>query len=250
MRFLGQPSALLRRWYPIALGLVITAALCALAYVEVPPRQEMSSSVLLMPPQTAYDKDKGGNPYLVLGGMEAAVDVVAREMSGETLEQQAKAMGADSFTLERDSTTPAPILLIKVAGKSPEGAQAGLTLLTEEVPKALTRLQDAVHVPQNALISSTVVAASVQPTVVRSSQLRALMMAGAGGLMLTLLLMVGVDNVLRSRRRRRSGVPLTMRRLRPKAASASQNPRKQSVAPLVSSDDNPAGRPDLTTSYR
>jgi hypothetical protein len=250
MRVLGRAYALLRRWYPIALGLVITAALCAFVYTKVPPRQEMSGSVLLMPPQTAYDKDKGGNPYLVLGGMDGTVDVVAREMSGETLEQRVKAAGADSFTLERDTTTPAPILLVKVDAKTPEGAQAGLTLLTGEVPGSLVRLQDAVHVPQNALITSTVVAASDQPTVVRSSQIRALMMAGAAGLILTLFLYVAVDNIARARARRLSGAARTRRRLRPASglpearSAATTKPRGPAQQP------DAAGRPDLTSSLR
>jgi hypothetical protein len=216
--------------------------------MKVPPRQEMTASVLLMPPQTAYDKDKGGNPYLVLGGMDATVDVVAREMSGETLEEQVKDAGVDSFTLERDSTTPAPILLIKVGGKTPEGARAGLLLLTAEVPKSLTRLQDAVRVPQNALISSTVVSSSEQPTVVRSSQLRALMLAGALGLILTLLLMVAVDNLLKFRRRWRSGAPLNQRRLRPKTPPAPADSRRQATPPSSARGEPLAS--DLTASYR
>ena len=193
-----------------------------------------------MPPQTAYDKDKGGNPYLVLGGMDGTVDVVAREMTGETLEQRVKAAGAGQLTLERDTTTPAPILLVKVDAKTPEGAQAGLTLLTGEVPRSLVRLQDAVHVPQNALITSTVVAASDQPTIVRSRS-KLLMMAGAAGLILTLFLYVAVDNIARARARRLSGAARTRRRLRPasglpearSAATTKPEARRSSLMPLA-----------------
>jgi hypothetical protein len=250
MRVLGRAYAVVRRWYPIALGLLISAALCAFVYAKVPPRQEMSGSVLLMPPQTAYDKDKGGNPYLVLGGMEGTVDVVAREMSGETLEQRVKAAGADNFTIERDTTTPAPILLVKVDAKTPDGAQAGLTLLTGEVPNALVRLQDAVHVPQNALITSTVVAASVQPTVVRSSQIRALMLAGAAGLILTLFLYIAVDNIARTRARRLSGALRTRRRPRPASGLPEAKNARRTEPNVPAREPDRIGRPDLTSSLR
>jgi len=191
-----------RRWYLIVVGLLVTLPLSSLAAQHVAPTYTMRASVVLLAPDKTVGV--GGNPYLAMGGLEAAVDVAAAGLSADPVQERLVRTGATSGTVERDSSTAAPILLVTVEAPSAETAAKGLSTLVAEVPTTLSTIQDAAGVEDRQRIQSEVVASSKRPVVSHKPQLRAALMVLAAGMAGTLMMAAIADNLLLRRKRRRA----------------------------------------------
>ena len=194
--------SLLRRWYLVILGLILTIGACFATVQLIPPSyQAQSSIVLLPPPRTVGD---AGNPYLFLGSLNIAADILIRSMNAATARQRIEdEFPAVSFEAERDGTTSAPIMIIIAIGDTPQETVQALNVLVDSVGSALAGLQDPLAVPADARISSMRLAADDVPTKDSKSRTRALVAVAAVCLTLAVLLTGFVDRVLTSRRARR-----------------------------------------------
>ena len=173
-----------RRWYVVVLGLLATAALCVGAMRLVPVDYVAQSSVLLLPSSSTIGT--GGNPYLALGGLQGAADVLARAMTDDTISTQIAPQGGTAeYTVERDTTTSGPMLIVMATDVTNDGAVATLDAALAQAPKLLSQLQSSVGAPSNTLIGlGTITQDTVaQPEI--KSQLRAVILAGVVGLALT-----------------------------------------------------------------
>ena len=174
-----------RRWYVLALGLIATAALCVGATILVPVDHVAKSSVLLLPPKSTVGT--GGNPYLALGGLQAAADVLARAMTdGATVKEIAPLTGTASYTVQPDATTHGPMLVIEATDVSGAGAVATLDAILRRAPVVLHDLQSGVGAPTDSLIGLYPITHDVVADTVSKSQIRAVILAGVVGAALTL----------------------------------------------------------------
>lgn len=209
MYLLELVGGLRRRWWVALIGLVATGALTLTAFNLVSPVQEVKASLMVLP--TAKAASEAGNPYLVLGGLEPAADMLAAAMNSGTIhESLAPASGSATFEVVRDTSSSGPMLLVDVKDDDPQRALALLGRVVDTMPQVLSQLQAQVAVrPSSNLLTLTEVTRDTKPEPSIKNQLRATLAAGALGLALTLFGTNALDGILRRRstRRRESTSP-------------------------------------------
>jgi len=195
-------ASLLRRWYLVVLGLLLTAGLCAAAYKVVPATYQAEASVVLLPPSISVVE--GGNPYLYLGGLGQALDVLTRALQSDNAQKPITEAHPDAtYTALPDRTTTGPILLVTVEGPTSEETLATLQAILDSVPPALANLQEQLAIPAGSRITSMNLAVDDEPTKIQKDRTRALLAAAAVGLVGTILLTGLLDGLLTSRRTRK-----------------------------------------------
>ncbi|MGV8978124.1 MAG: hypothetical protein ACOH17_08780 [Cellulomonas sp.] len=229
-------KGLSRRWYLVVLGLLATAALCVGAVRLVPVDYVAQSSVLLLPSSSTVGT--GGNPYLALGGLQGAADVLARAMTDDTISTQIAPPGSTAkYTVERDTTTNGPMLIIMATDVTNAGAVATLDAALTRAPKVLSQLQSSVGAPSNTLIELGTITQDTVALPEIKSQLRAVILAGVVGLALTVFGTNVLDALLIRRRGNRRSTPTSA----PPAEAAEQ------AGPITSALPEPQGEPTTTT---
>lgn len=198
MRLVELWGVLTRRWYLVALAAAVAGGAGYAVTEQVPPDYTMTAEVLLLPPPTSVQQ--GDNPYLALGGLTPAGDVLARSMTDTQTLERVLALGATAdYRVELDSTSPAPILLVTVEANAAAAAGNTLSVVLDQIPDTLVEVQQAANVPSNAFITSSPVTREVTPTKSVKPQLRALIVAVGGSLVLSLMAIAGLDGLLRRR---------------------------------------------------
>lgn len=174
-------DALRRRWYVIVIGLLATVGLVSFAATLAPVEYVAKSSVLLLPPQNTVGA--GGNPYLALGGLQAAADVLARAMTDTaTVAELAPPQGTASYTVEPDATTNSPMLVIKSTDASPAGSLKTLSAVLVRAPAVLRGLQKEVGAPADALINLSTITHDTIAQADYKNEIRLMVVAAALGL--------------------------------------------------------------------
>jgi hypothetical protein len=212
-----MPWVLLDRWYLVLIGLLATGGLVVTALHLVPPSYTTKANVLLLPPPTSVPA--GGNPYLSLGGLDAAADIVSKSLSVDSMRNSLKEGGAlGEWTVELDSTAAAPLILVTVDAETPDSSRKTLGLVLQQIPEVLQRVQQAVNAPTNAYIRSSVITSTEQPVRGVKPVIRAVGVVAAGGLLATIFGTTLVDSFLARRRRRQRGRVAHRGRSRPNAS--------------------------------
>ena len=192
------PRVLLRQWYLVLVGLIATAGLSAFGYIKTPPTYTSSAEVLLLPPGTSVPV--GGNPYLFLGGLDVAGDIVAKAMSADNTAAQLKAEGfTGEYAVVLDKTAAAPMILVTTEAPTPAASEANMALILKEIPGVLTTVQTAASAPSNALISSAVLTRTDKPVKSLKPVVRGVGLAAVAGLALTLFFTAVVDSLAQKR---------------------------------------------------
>ena len=202
MRVRDVALALGRRWWIIVLGLAATAGGIYAVFLYVPATQEITSRVLLLPPKSTVTET--GNPYLQLGGLREAVDMLGVSLTDQQTLLGLKQISEDAdIEVVADPVASAPILLIKIQDPSPNAAREIRDRLLALVDTRLDGLQQGIGVPVKNRVTSTLVSSDVQAEEVGRDQLRAAVIAGLAGLAATLALAVVLDAAILRRRARR-----------------------------------------------
>jgi hypothetical protein len=191
--------SLLRRWYIVVLGLILTAAGVYGAYSVTPVNFSASSTVVLLPPEKSVED--GDNPYLYLGGLGQALNVLVISMNSEA--SQELLIGSEpgqSFTLAQDNASTGPI--INIAVEAPTGGQAVelVNKVTEQLPKTLDSLQDELKVPSDAKIGTMTLAESQEAKTENRRQLQVMIVVAGAGLVLTVLFVAALEKYLTKRK--------------------------------------------------
>lgn len=193
-------QVLFRRWYLVILGLTLTGGLAFSVMQYIPPEYSVQAETLMLPPATSVPP--GSNPYLALGGLDAAADVLSKSLSSDPVRTQLRVEGGSGdFLIAPDKDTPAPLVLLTVTADSVEAAMSTMDLVLERMPANLQKIQLAANVPKDSYITSTLVAKSDHPVIGRKPQLRAIVFAAALGVCLTLLLTAALDALLKRQNR-------------------------------------------------
>lgn len=191
-------ALLLRRWYVVVAGLLVTVGLVLGASALVKPFYESSATTVLVPgPGTIA---QGGNPLLFLGGLNQTRDVLVRKMqSGEIRGRLLDESGSDDLTVEVDTLINGPAILLR--GLAPTAAAATETRdrALERLPVELNSLQDDVNAPADARVLSLVLTSDDEPRLNSRNTTRAMFATGLVGVGLTLSSAALIDSIMISR---------------------------------------------------
>lgn len=201
-------AALLRRWYLTAGGVVLAIALTFVVVGRIGPTYKAEGSMLLFPPAATGPNGSvnltQGNPYLNLGGLSQARDVVIRSLkSKSTMDDFARKEPRATYVVTPDYTTSGPILVLDVTSHSRDAATEGLKVLMATVPQTLISMQSGLDLKPAAYITSRTLTADRSPEVVRSGQVRSGIVVGTAVMAITLLLLALLDGILEARTSRK-----------------------------------------------
>jgi hypothetical protein len=212
-------ATLVRRWHILLLGLLMTGGLGWAVYQAVPTTYEASGSILLMPADTMVGK--GGNPYLYLGGMRDALDVLVRRSSSEHSRQSVLSrFDGANYTVSTDPTTQSPIVLVTAQSKSPDDSMALRQEAMATIGRNLESMQNELGISDKSRIRMRELVVDSSATANTKMALQAAIVSVGAGLLCTLAATAFADKVLTRRRARRSlggnelgdpGTPVTER---------------------------------------
>jgi hypothetical protein len=203
VKFADTVRGLLRRWYIVFPGILIAAALAVGAWFAILPGYNRTATQLLIPGASSIPE--GANPYLFLGGLAPAADVLVRALGSENvLNEMTEEHPGVEISISRDTTTAGPIIQIAVKAHSDSDAEKVLGLLVERTATVLEQFQEEENIPAGNRM--TVIPITVDKQSVLEQRNRILGAAGAGisGIVLTLLLAGLVDGLSQQRKRRES----------------------------------------------
>ncbi|MFF2275652.1 hypothetical protein [Agromyces sp. NPDC058126] len=223
-----------RRWYILLAGLIATAGLLTLVPRYVPVTYDLTASVLLLPPANAVaptgETKPVLNPFLDLGGLDIAAGVLANSLTDtRTVDQIAPEGSGIEYTVEEDASVSGSVLEFAVNARTEAEARGALAELLELGEARLLQLQDEVAAaPAFQLRLMTVTDNTVaEPN--PGNLVRAMIVVGAAGLVLTLLFAVSFDAL---RRRRRAKIAQRA------AAAVAEDATPQADAEGASSDES------------
>lgn len=199
MTFTEIVRALGRRWYVVLLGLLLTGWLGYGAVVLTPPVYTARGLLLLLPSDQAVGD--GGNPFLVLGGLDLPARILVAYYESDVAKDQVAEVAPDAeYVVAIEESTRGPVIAVDVKEKTPEGAIAALEYIADSIPRELGRLQQEVDAPPEAVVSSMQLTMDVEATTDNGGTVRALIAAVGAGLVATGLLALGVDGLALRRR--------------------------------------------------
>ena len=191
--------SLLSRWYFVLLGFLLTAGLAWAAFQTIPVTYDSRASMLLLPPKISTEPD--GNPYLYLGGLGHALDVLTRSLDADAERDRLQdAYPEATYEAIADTTTSGPIMLITSTASTSADARDLTAAVLEAVPTALSDLQTELGVAADSRITVMTLSVDTTPTVDSGLRTRTLGALAAAGVALTILLTGLIDGLLRSRR--------------------------------------------------
>jgi capsular polysaccharide biosynthesis protein len=204
----GLAAILKRRWYLVLVGIIVTLALCAAAFVAFPAQYQAKAVVLLLPPASASvsgsESAAGQNPYVSLGLVDGLNDVLAQAMTDSATGDALLSDGlTGSYTVDDDPATSGPLIVVTGTAKTSSMAVAITNRIVALVKPTLLRLQQAAGVTDTKNnVTSTVLNPAGKTVKDRKNQERGVIAAGVAGIVLTLLITAAVDKVVLGRRRR------------------------------------------------
>lgn len=188
--------SLWRKWYISLPGVLLAGVLAAGAWLAVPPSYERSASQFLVPPQVLLPGEEATNPYMYLGGLTYAADVLVRAVGSENVRAEiARSYDDVEVEVRRDPSTAGPVILIIVTAPTDEVAGDVLEILLERTRTELSDIQveDVVSASQQI----TVQPISVDQHGKRQQRTRLMAAVGAAGFVsgVAVVLAVAVDGL-------------------------------------------------------
>ncbi len=167
----------------VVVGLVMTAAAALAAGRLVGPTYTSEAVVVLLPP--AHDQQID-NPYLYLGGIQQARDVVLRSLVSEQVRADiARAQPTASYDVLPDPLSEGPLLVVSVQAPTAGAATGTMRAVLDKVPPTVRSLQERMAVQRGADITPLTITADKVPILVTKSQLRAGIGVGVLGMAFT-----------------------------------------------------------------
>jgi hypothetical protein len=192
-----------RRWYVALLGAAVVLLLGVAAMILVSPSYAATGDVLVAPPPTTGPNGTP-NPYLGLGDAQPFADVLARSMADAgTLDRLRKSGLTGTYTVLRDVNSDGPILVVSVTGKTAAGTQNNLRLVLATARPTLTAIQDSQSIPARAQATAQIIAQDTKASVVRKTQIRAIVVAVVLGFAIMTVMITFLDSWLLRRSTKR-----------------------------------------------
>lgn len=187
-----------RRWYIFLLGLVLSFGLAGAAAVFIQPNYEAEGTLLLMPPTGVVGPE--GNPYLYLGGMTEALDVLVRRSNApESVESVEERFTGLEIVSSPDRTTSSPILIITVTGDNADDVLKAMEVGRTVVLRNLDVMQNELDVPRSMRIGAEDLVIPLEATANRKLALQFAILIAAAGSVGTLMFTGFIDGQLLAR---------------------------------------------------
>lgn len=208
-------------------GLLMSAAAAFAAGRLVGPSYTAGAIVVLLPP--AHDQQID-NPYLYLGGIQQARDVVQRSLVSEGVRADiARAEPAASYDVEADPLSEGPLLVVSTEASTADAALGSMRAVLAKVPPTVRSLQQRMAVQRGADITPLTVTQDRVATVVTKGQVR----AGLGvAVLVAVLSVLGIGLV---------DGPWARRRAARRAAKAAEDAVDTGETEDVEGAEEPAG---------
>ncbi|MFZ3415709.1 hypothetical protein [Arthrobacter sp. 3Tela_A] len=191
-------KVIVRRWYLVVSGILFTAVLCWGASQVVPPSYDAQGSMVLMPPPAAVGDE--GNPYLQLGGMSEALDVLVRQANAPAVRDRVlEAYPSATYTIEPDRSTSGSIVVVQATAETEAESLTVLDQAMETLPAVLTRMQDELAVIPVQRIDIMPVVVDAEATLNSKQTLQMLAVTVVVGLSGTLMFTALADGLLLAR---------------------------------------------------
>lgn len=190
-----------RRWYITVPGLILAVALAVGSFIMIKPGYERTATQLLLPGEGLVPEGTT-NPYLFLGGLSQAADILTRTVgAGETLGPIVEKYPGLQVEVKRDPLSSGPVILFTVTAKSDADAAAALDDVLETSVVTLDRLQTQQGVASRDRISISGLTTDVASTPQQRTRMTVAAGVGLGVAVLTLVVASLVDGLIRRRRR-------------------------------------------------
>lgn len=202
MTLIGTLRGLVRRWYIVVPGMILAVAVAIGAFTLVTPGYERSATRLLLPGLGTVPEG-ATNPYLFLGGLTQAADILVRSVGGdETIGELVAAHPGLEVSVTRDPTSSGPVILLTVTAESDADAEMALDTLIAQSTRTLERLQTEQNVRPTDRITLTTLTHSPESTLQQRTRILVSVGAGLGVAVLTVILASLVDGLARTRQAR------------------------------------------------
>lgn len=198
MHLVDTLRSLLRRWYIFLLGLILSAGMGYAAYTVIQPTYEAQSTLLLMPPAEVVGEHS--NPYLYLGGMNEALDVLVRRASApEAITAIEEQFGGVTVTPSADRTTSSPIVVITITGPDAQDVLNALDAGRMTVIRNLDSMQNELDIEANMRITTKDLVLAHEATANRKMPIQLAILVVAAGSVGTLMFTGFIDGQLIAR---------------------------------------------------
>jgi hypothetical protein len=187
---------LLRRWWVLAIGLVLTLGAAGYLYTQAPPRYQATARMLLLLPAEARVVNSADSPFLYLpDGLQVLAGMVATAPKSRAFHSTMTAAGLTS-QYEVGIDTASPIITISVEGSDAQNVIATRDRVIRGVQDELLTVQQQEKTPQRQLAHARVYAIEATPDLVQGDRTRVILMVlGIGGLV-TLLAAFLIDRAI------------------------------------------------------
>jgi len=194
-------SALRRRWYIVVPGLVLAVIVTATTWTLTGDDYERTATQVLLPGESSVPED--GNPYLYIGGLGQAADIVVRALSSpNVVDPIVQRHPGTEITVERDPSTSGPVFMITVLASSDRTAEDVVDTLVARTAIVLDELQDEQSIAERDRITVMPIFVDEESVVERRNRLTVTAFVGVGSAVLVLVLAALTDGIVLSRARR------------------------------------------------
>jgi hypothetical protein len=227
-----------RRWITAVIGVLTTAATLGLVLHAVQPTYQASSQVmLLLPPEPPEPDQPPVNPYLNLSaGMGTTAALLAGMVTTKDVTRQLGELGLDAEYTVVLVAGAGPVLEITSTGSSPRVALGTRDAVMDLVDADLARIQAEADVPPSTIMTTTRPTVSTEAEPLHGRVLQAGVATAVGGMVLTMLLCLAGDRLVR----------LRARRLRRRAERQADQPEPVAADPGAEEPGEPASAEDET----
>ncbi|MCX5063201.1 chain length determinant protein [Streptomyces sp. NBC_00201] len=183
-----------RRWYVLLPGLLLTAGLIVGVVLLVPIGYQSQSTVVLLNSQkatVAYD----GNPFLsTQTSLTGMADSLARNLNSDVSLRELKSRGATgTFEAKLADNAQGPLMWLTVTGTDKAAVLSSNKILTAYAKDRLDQFQKQQSVAPKAMIRMTTIVPPQNPVAQTKTRIEYMVMAGALGLVLSLLAVFYVE---------------------------------------------------------
>jgi hypothetical protein len=184
-----------RNWVAAACGLLVTAVLVIAGAAVVPAKYVATSQMVLLPPSNLPETSYNGvqNPYLGLSGLQSMAAVVSSAMMDDDTAKALQAAGVSDYNVQWDALSAGPVLVVQATEPSAAQASNAISVLDEQIPMTVARLQNAASISPRSFITTSVIARPSTPARSGKTQLRVALLALVIGLVLTMLAISVLD---------------------------------------------------------